>query len=83
MVRIVIADDQKLMRRGLRSLLLALPGYVLCGEAKDGVEAVTKVRQVSPDIVPLMSRQSFDFCCLRGGSSAGVSMGYSGNKDMC
>jgi DNA-binding NarL/FixJ family response regulator len=52
-MRILIADDHELMRRGIRSLLLARPGYIVCGEAKDGREAVAKAKQLHPDIVLL------------------------------
>jgi DNA-binding NarL/FixJ family response regulator len=52
-VRILLADDHELIRRGLRELLEAHPGYEVCGEAFDGRDAVEKVKQLRPDIVSL------------------------------
>ena len=39
-LRILIADDHDLMRRGLRALLESHPGWEICGEAANGREAV-------------------------------------------
>ncbi|MBV9316147.1 MAG: response regulator, partial [Gammaproteobacteria bacterium] len=52
-VRILIADDHELVRRGLRALLAARPAWEVCGEAADGVEAIEKAAQLRPDIVLL------------------------------
>jgi len=52
-VRILIADDHDLMRRGLRSLLESHPGWSISAEARTGREAVTKADQLKPDIVIL------------------------------
>jgi len=52
-LRILIADDHDLMRRGLKSVLEARPGWTICGEAHTGREAVTKTEQLRPDIVVL------------------------------
>ena len=52
-VRILIADDHELVRRGLRSLLVSRSGWEICGEARDGLEAVSKVRELHPDVVLL------------------------------
>src|SRR5271163_3078186 len=52
-VRILIADDHDLMRRGVRTLLEPHPGWEICGEATTGREAVTKAEQLKPDIVIL------------------------------
>jgi DNA-binding NarL/FixJ family response regulator len=49
--RIFIADDHEVVRRGVRALLEAHPGWEVCGEAKDGREAVEKVKEVNPDLV--------------------------------
>lgn len=49
--RIFIADDHEVVRRGVRALLEANPGWEVCGEAKDGREAVEKVKEVNPDLV--------------------------------
>lgn len=52
-VRILIADDHEIFRRGLRSLLESHPEWVVCGEAIDGQEAVERVRELNPDVVVL------------------------------
>jgi DNA-binding NarL/FixJ family response regulator len=39
-LRILIADDHEVARRGIRFLLEPHPGWEICGEAKDGREAV-------------------------------------------
>jgi DNA-binding NarL/FixJ family response regulator len=52
-LRILIADDHDLMRRGLKSLLESRPGWSICAEAHTGREAVTKAEELKPDIVIL------------------------------
>jgi PAS domain S-box-containing protein len=52
-VEILIADDQAIFRRGLRSLISTRPEWHVCGEAVDGKEAVEKARQCKPDVVLL------------------------------
>ena len=52
-LRIMIADDHDLMRRGVKTLLLSHTGWEVCGEAKTGREAVTKAEELKPDIVVL------------------------------
>jgi DNA-binding NarL/FixJ family response regulator len=52
-LRILIADDHELVRRGLFSLLQAHEGWEICGEASDGREAVEKAKLLNPDFVIL------------------------------
>ncbi len=52
-VRIVVADDHTIFRDGLRRLLEAEPELQVVGEAADGAEAVTQVRELQPDILLL------------------------------
>lgn len=52
-VRILIADDHDLMRRGVRTLLEHHPGWEICGEATTGREAVAKAEELKPNIVIL------------------------------
>jgi DNA-binding NarL/FixJ family response regulator len=50
-IRIVIADDQPLVRAGLKMMLEVEPDIEIVGEAADGVEAVRVVRSAAPDVV--------------------------------
>ena len=50
-IRLLIADDQDLVRYGLRLVLDADPGIEVVGEASDGAEAVRAVKRLSPDVV--------------------------------
>jgi DNA-binding NarL/FixJ family response regulator len=50
-LRILIADDHDLMRRGVKSLLQSHPGWEVCAEAHTGREAVSKAEETKPDIV--------------------------------
>lgn len=52
-LRILIADDHEVVRRGLCALLESHDGWEVCGDARDGREAVEKVRQLKPDVVIL------------------------------
>ena len=49
--RIVLADDHPLFREGLVSLLNAQPDLAVVGQASDGLEALTLVRDLQPDLV--------------------------------
>jgi DNA-binding NarL/FixJ family response regulator len=51
--RILIADDNPHMRQILRNLLEQNPDWQICGEAADGQDAISKVRQLAPDLVIL------------------------------
>ena len=51
MIRVVIADDQQLIRAGFRSLLEAEPDIEIVGEAGTGSEAVSMVTRTRPDVV--------------------------------
>ena len=51
MIRVVLADDQALLRAGIRALLDAEDDIEVVGEAANGAEAVALVRETAPDIV--------------------------------
>ena len=50
-MRILVADDHDIIRRGLKQLLTAKPGWEVVAEAKNGREAVTLAEQFKPEIV--------------------------------
>jgi len=51
--RILVADDHEVVRRGLCDLLHSQTEWVVCGEAKDGREAVEMAEKLKPDAVIL------------------------------
>ncbi len=52
-LRIVVADDHELVRRGIRDLLQVQRGWKVVGEAADGTEVVEKVKKLKPDVTIL------------------------------
>ena len=51
MIRVVLADDEELVRAGLRLILAAAPDLSVVAEARDGAEAITAVARHRPDVV--------------------------------
>jgi NarL family two-component system response regulator LiaR len=60
-IRILIADDHAIVRKGLVTLIASEPGMEVVGEAADGIEVVLKARSLKPDVILLdmiMPRQN-------------------------
>jgi two-component system response regulator AlgR len=50
---VLIADDEPLARERISRLVEAVPGYHVCGEASDGHEVLTRIAELSPDLLLL------------------------------
>lgn len=50
-IRVLLVDDQPLVRMGLRALIASEPGMTVVGEASDGGEAIAAARRERPDVV--------------------------------
>jgi DNA-binding NarL/FixJ family response regulator len=50
-IRVVVADDQALVRVGFCGIISATPGFIVVGEAGNGVEAVEAARRTRPDVI--------------------------------
>jgi len=50
-LRVLVADDQALVRAGFRGIVAATPGFTVVGEAGNGSEAVEQARRHHPDVV--------------------------------
>jgi DNA-binding NarL/FixJ family response regulator len=50
-IKVILADDHTIVRNGIRSLLEGLSDVEIVGEAQDGAEAMTKVKELAPDVL--------------------------------
>jgi DNA-binding NarL/FixJ family response regulator len=50
-IRILVADDHSIVRRGVRALLESQAGWKICGEAATGAEAILKAKRLKPDVI--------------------------------
>jgi DNA-binding NarL/FixJ family response regulator len=50
-IRVVVADDQALVRVGFCGIISATPGFIVVGEAGNGAEAVEAARRARPDVI--------------------------------
>ena len=51
--RLLLVDDQSLIRAGVRALVSDIPGYEVIGEADDGGQLLDQARTLMPDIILL------------------------------
>jgi len=52
-LRLLVADDHELVRRGMRAIIEAQPGWSVAAEAIDGRQAVEKAKEVKPEVAVL------------------------------
>ncbi len=52
-LRIFIADDSEIVRRGVAGILSSEPKWEICGEAPNGTQALQKIQELLPDLVLL------------------------------
>jgi two-component system nitrate/nitrite response regulator NarL len=52
-VRIVVADDQEVVRKRVVATLMSRSDFEVCAEVSNGIEAVKKVKELSPNLVIL------------------------------
>ena len=53
MTKILIADDNEWVRRGVTNILAPMTHWEVCGEARDGAEAIQKAADLRPDLILL------------------------------
>ncbi|HEX9076562.1 MAG TPA: response regulator transcription factor [Anaerolineae bacterium] len=51
MIRVLVVDDHRLVRQGLRALLASAPDIEVVGEARDGREAIDMATDIAPNII--------------------------------
>ena len=87
MISVLIADDQDLIRKGLRMLVEAGPDFRVVGEAGDGSQALAQARQLDPDVIlmdvrmPGLDGIEATAQLARGGSRAKILMLTTFNLD--
>ena len=52
-MRILVVDDNERIRRGVFNILASKKNWNVCGEARDGMEAIRKARELLPDLILL------------------------------
>ena len=50
-LRVLVADDHDVVRKGLKMLIEERPGWEVCGEARSGREAVEQCTKLHPDVI--------------------------------
>ncbi len=51
MIRVLLVDDQRLLREGIRMILSKTSGFTVIGEASNGIEAIAQTEALLPDVV--------------------------------
>jgi DNA-binding NarL/FixJ family response regulator len=52
-MRVVLADDHEIVRKGIRAIINGHPPWTVCGEAENGQQAIDLVLELKPDLVVL------------------------------
>jgi DNA-binding NarL/FixJ family response regulator len=52
-MRVVVADDHEVVRKGIRAIVNGYPPWTVCGEAENGQQAIDLVLELKPDLVVL------------------------------
>jgi DNA-binding NarL/FixJ family response regulator len=52
-MRVILADDHEIVRRGIRTIVNGHPPWTVCGEAENGQQAIDLVLELKPDLVVL------------------------------
>src|ERR1700730_15032006 len=52
-MRVVLADDHEIVRKGIRAIINRHPPWTVCGEAENGQQAIDLVLELKPDLVVL------------------------------
>ena len=61
-IKVLIADDHDLMRRGIKAIIETKRGWEICGEAQTGVQAVAKAKEESPTLNAQGITSEMDAC---------------------
>ena len=74
MIRVLLVDDQTLVRKGVKSLLALAPSIEVIGEASDGQQAIEIIPEIKPDVVLMDMRMP-----IKSGLEAVQELALSGN----
>jgi DNA-binding NarL/FixJ family response regulator len=74
MIRVLLVDDQTLVRKGVKSLLALAPSIEVIGEASDGQQAIEIIPEIMPDVVLMDMRMP-----VKSGLEAVQELALSGN----
>ena len=74
-VRVLLVDDERLVRAGFRMILSGQPGMTVVGEAADGLQAIGEVERLRPDVVLMDVRMPRPATALGGHHDGSVGDG--------